>query len=510
MAYDAKLTASRAVVRSRSRTRLPVSSPSDSHELEAERVADQVMRVAEPRSGRCACGGVCPECQSKQRVDRQSLSRVPSDSFAPPMVKKVLESPGDPLDATARSFLEPRMGADLSHVRIHTDSKASESARSIDARAYAFGNHAVFGAGEYEPRTRSGLRLLAHELTHVMQQQGGVVGEGVEHGLSPVVRPCVQRTLGDGHDLGSPRFSRLLDLEAAFDDETVIRKGSSGRGVQAIQQALYDLGYTLSVYGADGEFGSKTEEAVKAFQRDNPPLVDDGEVGDETMAALSARFGARPALPPSATLAAPWTSACVLSVLCPWSPHTVDVLRTRITLKSFDSISWADEVWNGSSWVSSPFPGAGYNDHASSEIGVLNSNCEKMSETLYHEVLHSEQPSMHRTTRAKESYAYRIGEEFSIAMGLGGIPSLRTTDPQGREFADSAKVGSFVATAYPSVPAGGGGDQIVGKAATHGHVVVERPDRSRYSRPAAVGEKVPGPIQIVNEATQPTSSWTCP
>lgn len=331
--------------------------------------------------------------------------------------------------------------------------------------------------------------------------------------LSSVSQPQIQRTLGDGHDLSSPRFSQLLDLEAAYDDELLVEKGSSGRGVQAIQQALYDLGFTLRRFGADGEFGNETKAAVKAFQRANPPLADDGQVGPLTMSALDARFGSAPALPAPAARSAQWDAdspayTCVRSILCPWSPHTIDVLRTRITLKSFDSISWADEAWDGAGWVPAPFPGGGYN--TGTEIGVLNSSCEEMAQTLYHEVLHAEQPTTHRTTREIESYAYRIGEEFSIAMGLSGRPSLRSTDPQGRQFADPTKVDAFVTATYPSVPAGGGSDEIIGKAAVHGHVRVQRPNGSVYTRAAAIGEKVPGPMSTVNEVTHPTAGWTCP
>lgn len=320
--------------------------------------------------------------------------------------------------------------------------------------------------------------------------------------------PDVQRTLGDGHDLTSPRFSRLMDLEAAYDDEALIKSGSSGRGVQAVQQALYDMGYALPAHGADGEFGGETKAALEAFQTDQH-LDDDGIVGPLTMAALDARFGT-PTLPAAAALSADWTIPCVCSVLCPWSPHTVSVLGTRITLKSFDTISWADEKWDGAAWAADPFPGGGYN--TGTEIGVLNSDCESMAETLYHEVLHAEQPTSHGTTLERESYAYRIGEEFSIAMGLGGAPGLRSTDAQGREFADPAKVEAFVASAYPSVPAGGGGsgEEIIGKAATHGHVRVQRADGSVYTRPAAVGEKVPGPITLANERTHDPGDWTCP
>ena len=327
----------------------------------------------------------------------------------------------------------------------------------------------------------------------------------VDAGLQPGSAPLrIQRTVGDGHDLTSTRFSLLPDLEAAYDDEEVVRSGSSGRGVQAIQHALYDLGFTTPEYGADGRFGGETAAAVRAFQRANPPLAPDGEVGPKTMEALDQRFGGAPALPSAVERGAPWTPAVVRRILHPWSPHTIEVLRTRITLKSFDSISWADEEWDGTNWVAAPFPGGGYN--TGTEIGVLNSSNEEMAETLYHEVLHAEQPRRQTTMLAKESYAYRIGEEFSIALGLGGRPALRSTDAEGREFADPAKVEAFVASEYP-VPSGGGSEDIIDKASTPGHVLVQDANGSIRSRPAAVGERVPGPMQTSGEVLHDPAVW---
>jgi hypothetical protein len=529
------------------------------NELKVAGVSKQSAPVA---SGviRRKCSGCKKKEKEKEKVRLQRTAvRSGTVGDVPPIVHEVLRSPGQSLDAKTRAFMEHRFNQDFSRVkvhvapqlsgltigpandrheqqadrvadsimqsapsheashkrydfgqvRVHTDSRAAESARAVNARAYTVAHNMVFAADQYAPETKEGRRLLAHELTHVIQQSA--VGTDLEHSsMISRIMPLIQRTLGDGHDLTSPRFSLLLDLEAAYDGERVVSKGSSGRGVQAIQQALYDLGYPLPAYGADGKFGRETEAAVKAFQRANPPLVDDGKVGRNTMAALDARFSGAPALPAPATLSAPWTETCVQSVLCPWSPHTIEVLRTRITLKSFNSISWADEMWDGAYWVPAPFPGGGYN--TGTEIGVLNDSCEGMSETLYHEVLHAEQPTTHRTTRDRESYAYRIGEEFSIAMGLGGRPALRSTDAQGRQYADPAKVETFVATTYPSVPAGSASDEIIGKATTHGHVRVQRPNGTVYTRPAVVGEKVPGPM-VTNPpggVVHPTAGWICP
>jgi hypothetical protein len=93
-----------------------------------------------------------------------------NDCFVPPIVHDVVRSPGRPLDPATRGFMEPRFGHDFSHVRIHTDSKAAESARTLNARAYTVGNAVVFGSGRFAPSTSAGRLLIAHELSHTIQQ----------------------------------------------------------------------------------------------------------------------------------------------------------------------------------------------------------------------------------------------------------------------------------------------------------------------------------------------------
>ena len=102
------------------------------------------------------------------------LQRAPASSVAPtrdtPLQK--LDA-GHALDGATRARMEGKFGHDLRDVRIHTDSSAAQSAASLNAEAYTAGRDIVFGAGAYAPETRRGARLLAHELTHVVQQASG-------------------------------------------------------------------------------------------------------------------------------------------------------------------------------------------------------------------------------------------------------------------------------------------------------------------------------------------------
>ena len=102
-------------------------------------------------------------------LQRAAVNAAPTNAV-PRIVHDVLRSPGQPLDASARSFMEPRFGHDFSGVRVHADDRAATSARAVNALAYTVGRDVVFGAGQYAPGTIAGKRLLAHELTHVVQQ----------------------------------------------------------------------------------------------------------------------------------------------------------------------------------------------------------------------------------------------------------------------------------------------------------------------------------------------------
>ena len=103
-------------------------------------------------------------------LQRRSTNQATS-SEVPAIVHEVLRSPGRSLDSAPRTFMESRFGHDFSHVRVHADKRASESARSIDALGYTAGSNIVFASGHYSPATPTGQYLLAHELAHVIQQR---------------------------------------------------------------------------------------------------------------------------------------------------------------------------------------------------------------------------------------------------------------------------------------------------------------------------------------------------
>jgi len=137
----------------------------------------------------------------KKEEMKTNLQRRTTDASlidtVPPIVHEVLRSPGQPLDAQTRTFMEPRFGHDFSHVRVHSDAKAADSARAVNALAYTVGQDVVFGDRQYAPETYEGKRLLAHELTHVVQQ---------------TMPNIAQRQ----HIINLPQMSKFLVTEGAF------------------------------------------------------------------------------------------------------------------------------------------------------------------------------------------------------------------------------------------------------------------------------------------------------
>jgi len=173
-----------------------------------------------PLQRKCA---KCEEEEGRQIQRKQASAAPPAKS---PAVQQVLSSPGQPLDSRAIAFMEPRFGRDFSRVRVHTDSNAASSARELNAQAYTVGEHVVFASGRYAPATQAGRSLLAHELTHVAQQQNGFRTEtGSAADLAEQEALANEHRIESGMPLGfSARPARL----ARKDESTVTVQAPQG------------------------------------------------------------------------------------------------------------------------------------------------------------------------------------------------------------------------------------------------------------------------------------------
>jgi hypothetical protein len=156
------------------RAKLTVSTPGDIHEREADSVAENVMGLGgqDTREARPPTAG-----GNSARTER--AANIPA--AVTPAVDGALRSTGRPLDRDVREFMEPRFGYDFSGVRVHADDAARKSAREMRANAYTVGREIVFDPEHYAPATSEGRRLIAHELTHVVQQSGTTENAGVDN-----------------------------------------------------------------------------------------------------------------------------------------------------------------------------------------------------------------------------------------------------------------------------------------------------------------------------------------
>jgi len=217
--------------------KLTIGAPNDKYEQEADRVADQVMRMPDPQVQRncTSCGDIDEEqIQTKAIGDQvipidyvQRQEEEPEEEEEEPVQAKLtdnnrlqrqeeeageeeeelvqpkslknkallvntglhnkiqsLKGSGQPLSASTRAFFQPRFGRNFSNVRVHTGAKAAGAAKSINAKAFTTGKDVVFGTGQYAPETTAGKQLLAHELTHVVQQTAKPAGQKIQRAVT--------------------------------------------------------------------------------------------------------------------------------------------------------------------------------------------------------------------------------------------------------------------------------------------------------------------------------------
>jgi len=249
-------------------------------------------------------GGECEECKKKQTLQRASLSPrgrgTEGEGEVPSIVHEVLRSPGQPLDPVTRAFMEPRFGHDFSQVRVHTDAKAAESALAVEALAYTVGRNIAFSYGQYAPGTSHGLRLLAHELAHVVQQDSESFQAGTPLQLGSAVDMFEQQanTFAEAAAEGVPRG---IDLVGYAPDGCILQRqvaAPSAEGNQVkkgrVQRPLIRPCDAWEYNPAD----FSREIAKQYVQQEFPPFltvdiasVDCGDVGDECLIYFTSPAG---------------------------------------------------------------------------------------------------------------------------------------------------------------------------------------------------------------------------
>jgi len=168
--------------------KLRIGQLGDVYEQEADRVADVVMQMLEPSAvyfSTLHIQRACLTCEEdelrRQPIEEEEKELLQTKEISgenaetTPYLESCINAirgGGQPLPESTRAFFEPRFGYDFSQVRVHTDARAAEAAHAVGARAFTVGRDVVFGARQFEPGTSEGRRLLAHELTHVIQQKG--------------------------------------------------------------------------------------------------------------------------------------------------------------------------------------------------------------------------------------------------------------------------------------------------------------------------------------------------
>lgn len=211
-------------------TKLKLGQPDDKHEREADRVAEQVMRMPGEHTEKLdSMPSISPTVQRKTSSEEEipqgkSTGQVPRITQYLASGIQSIRGGGQPLPKSSRNFFESRFGRDFSHVRTHSDNRTANLAKSINARAFTVGNDVVFGAGEFSPNTGRGRHLLAHELTHVAQN---------EKHTQPTIRRDIQlRPPGRGEASAFDRGQELVDRLSATSAAVTYRLNADGRTLE--------------------------------------------------------------------------------------------------------------------------------------------------------------------------------------------------------------------------------------------------------------------------------------
>lgn len=524
-----------------------VGAVDDHFEAEADAVAERVMRSSVNETGRGA-----PQVMSEREA---VISRKPEAEASDPVSNQSHEGIGElggsgkALSPRERAFFEPRFGQDFSQVRVHTGARATESARALDALAYTLGSDIVFNEGLYQPGTQAGDHLLAHELTHVVQQRGGGhEGKTLRRkggsftGFWSKFGRSIASIFGRGEGFSEETLQGYLqgldkdgiedDFDSDFKARAVVRawrvggspyvlteqrkalliremqKGATGDDDEMSILEILERSYNFElsyIFGAGGvsvsdlnsDFHGDEWDRLKDFYnrrfQDTDAMIK-GTVSKpvgypvplgEGLPLLGSGWMTGDDLPGAKS---EWNVPCVLGLLCSEDKAVVSQLP-QLRVQKADKVTEVYWEFDGSSWQSKTRERGAFSNADLKTIGLKKSaNCPTAAEHIIHEVHHQGQPETW-TGAEKERDAYTFAEEWSIKRGLPGKSALRTKKPNtNEETPDAQAIEKYVADRYSGATAGAPGSQIIDHTPAGKTLVVMSPGQQPVERDAQPGD----------------------
>jgi len=245
--------------------KLTVNEADDQYEQEADQVANAVMRMSAPSPS-------SDEEDDSPPIQRLAISSIQARADGSGEVSSDVESRiqglqggGQPLPESERHFFESRMGADFSGVRIHSDTNAAQTSHDIQARAFTVGNDIAFNSGEYQPKSSAGRHLLAHELTHTIQQ-----------GAAGPLQAAVQAP--SGTDTQSDQLNQSIQAKAFTTGQDVaVRQGEYNPGSRGGQELIaHELGHVVQQNGGAVQRSRFLERVEVVQEKENNKIIQRG------------------------------------------------------------------------------------------------------------------------------------------------------------------------------------------------------------------------------------------
>ena len=309
-------------------TKLTINQPGDIYEQEADQIAEQAISMLDSFPiDNDTIDRKCADCETNDDEEKKDLnfSRKPSntsnlktDEKITSEISSIRSGGGSPLEATTKEFMESRFGYDFSTVRIHSDLSAARTAKALNALAYTTGNDVTFGEGQYSPNTVKGRRLLAHELTHIIQQGTKVkFDEGViQRQSSPKANPYAGSDKEEAWQQGyKDCASQSLQL--------VLRSPDSYTPDQ--QQAYQEGSQAANVVSINTETPASAPSTSESRLLAEPPIV-----------VAPPPVPAGHSISPPPPVSAPDTTLYVRPGIC--SPHRI---KLHITKQQTQKTLWA-------------------------------------------------------------------------------------------------------------------------------------------------------------------------